>query len=247
MPSEHDLHHLIGRIYDAGCGEDDWTTVLLGFGKALDAPVVALQRPAEGSGGAIAVGTDPAHVRHYNSYYHRLLPTGPMLPRLPSGFVYVDRELVPDADYTRTEFYNDFLIPQDQHVSLSWLTQDRGGPSVISLWRPRGRPDWGPQDRLFLHQMGPHLARALEIERRLTASVTNRARRLQQSVAALSLRERDCLARLARGASTTAIAHYLDLPAATIDGHIEAAMRKLGVLTRAEAAAMAILLGLIGP
>ncbi|KGM34712.1 response regulator transcription factor, partial [Inquilinus limosus] len=59
-------------------------------------------------------------------------------------------------------------------------------------------------------------------------------------------RERDCLARIARGASSKEIARQLDLSIHTINEYIEAAMRKLEATSRSEAVAKALVLDLLG-
>lgn len=63
--------------------------------------------------------------------------------------------------------------------------------------------------------------------------------------ALLSPRQRDCLAWVRHGKSSTDIAELLGISAQTVEEHIEIACRKLGVRTRVQAAVEASLLGLI--
>jgi len=159
--------------------------------------------------------------------------------------------LVPDEDYVRTEFYTDFLAPQDQHASLTWVDhkrQPKAGslPAMISVWRPRRALQWEPPQLRLLNRLAPHLGQALEIERRLAANTARRtAIDLLQAGTDLTWRERDCLALIARGASSTDIARQLSLPAHAVNEHVDAAMRKLQATSRTEAVAMALVLGLL--
>ena len=253
MPDELQLLDLIGQIYDAAIGDEDWTRVLDGLSRLLGGHAAVLQRPhAPGQRvQALVSGIDASYVELYGARYHSLLPIGSWLPRMPGGSVFVDRMLLPDREYVRTEFYTDFLTPQDQHASLSWLARGRAGsratPALVSIWRSRRQPEWEPAQLRLLHRLAPHLEQALEIERRLSAGAARQvAASLTRGAATLTWRERDCLARIARGASSKEIARQLDLSIHTINEYIEAAMRKLEATSRSEAVAKALVLDLLG-
>jgi DNA-binding CsgD family transcriptional regulator len=62
-----------------------------------------------------------------------------------------------------------------------------------------------------------------------------------------SAREREVLALLAEGATDGQIAERLELSPATVQTHVRNAKAKLGARTRAQAVAMALQRGLIGP
>jgi len=64
---------------------------------------------------------------------------------------------------------------------------------------------------------------------------------------ALSPRERDCLALLARGLRNDRIAERLGIAPATVEMHLARARRKLGVRTREAAVARAVFAGLVSP
>lgn len=251
MPDEQ-LLDLIGQIYDAAIGDEDWAAVLDGLSDMLGGHAAVLQRPAapDQAVQTVVAGIDLAYVRLYGAHYHRILPIRPWLPRLSGGATFIDRMLVPDRDYVRTEFYADFLRPQDQHASLFWLGRGRPAagslPAVVSVWRSQRQPDWEPAQLRLLHRLGPHLEQALEIERRLgTGAARRSAIRLTRTGAELTWRERDCLARIARGASSKEIARQLDLSIHTVNEYVESAMRKLDAASRTEAVAKALVLDLL--
>jgi DNA-binding CsgD family transcriptional regulator len=77
------------------------------------------------------------------------------------------------------------------------------------------------------------------------ASEGDRVANLQPKRRTLTPRQRECLAWVRLGKSSTDIAGILGLSAPTVDGHIADACRKLGVRTRIQAVVDACLLGLI--
>jgi DNA-binding CsgD family transcriptional regulator len=252
MPDEQQVLGLIGQIYDAAAGDEDWAEALGGLSRMLDGRAAVLQRPAAADRPVqtAVAGIDHRFVGLYGAHYHRLLPIRHWLPRLPGGTAFIDRMLVPDEDYIRTEFYTDFLQPQDQHASVSWVSRGHREkdwlPAIVSIWRSRRDPDWEPVQLRLLQCLGPHLERALEIERRLEAAATHRlVRDLAHTAATLTLRERDCLAEIAQGASSKDIARRMALSPHAINGCVESAMRKLEAASRSEAVAKALVLGLI--
>jgi len=248
MPEPHaaiggrELTGLISQTYDAALGEDDWASVLgrlarlLGSDSAVTLHPTGTPMPADK---AIRIQSDPGYVPLYNTHYHQTWPILPMLPQLPA--VFVDRMLIPDPAFVRTEFYTDYARPQGRHSGLYWIDADRRGLGIhLSLWRSRYRPDWGDGEIRLLRHLGPHLGRALKIQDRLAAA---RARGAPPSP--LTPRERDCLAWVARGASSKQAARHLALSAYTVDEYVASAMRKLQATSRSEAVANALSLGLL--
>jgi DNA-binding CsgD family transcriptional regulator len=247
-PDETTLVHLVGQLYDAAVGQDDWTVVLRRLSGMLGGTAMVLHhfRTPLRDAATTAIHTDPGNIGLYHSHYHKTEPKLAIFPHLQAGAVFVDRMLMPEADLTRTEYYNDFLVPQDIHSSLNWIDFNRQGlPDVgLSMWRPRHWNDWGDRQVNALRQLGPHLGRALRVERRL-AGVADEDAAAARPRPALTPRERDCLACIGRGASNKEAARRLGLSVYTVNEYIATAMRKLGAASRTEAVAVALVRGLI--
>ena len=248
-PDEQDILGLIDLIYDAGIGNEDWPDVLRRLGDALGGEAVVLRRlaPATPGPATMATETDPDYVDRYQAHYHRLLPLLSLLPRLQPGATFAHSALIPDAEYRRSEFYNDFMRPQGKDHGLYWVDFARGSLSaMLSVWRPLRRPDWDDEQVRVLRAIGPHLGRALRIERGLADAGGPAAPEAHRPAAHLTPRERDCLGWIARGASSKEAARRLALSVYTVNEYVASAMRKLGAGRRAEAVAMALLCGAIG-
>ncbi|TSD85000.1 helix-turn-helix transcriptional regulator [Mycobacterium sp. KBS0706] len=250
---DHSVLGLIDQIYDAGIGNEDWFAVLRQLGAALGGESVVLRRisPAASCPATMATETDPDYVERYQAHYRQLLPLLPMLPMLEPGATFAHSALIPDAEYRRTEFYNDFMRPQGKDHGLYWVDFDRRDLSaMLSVWRPGRRADWDDDQVRMLRAIGPHLRRALRIERGLAAVGTSApAAALPPPPARrwpLTPRECDCLTWISRGASSKEAARRLSLSVYTVNEYVASAMRKLGAGSRAEAVAMALLSGAIG-
>jgi DNA-binding CsgD family transcriptional regulator len=141
-------------------------------------------------------------------------------------------------------------IGADDAVALRWMEPAAAGPRTeIVLFRREGRPGWGEAEAALLRYLGPHLSRALQIDRRFADRLGSHEVSPQNAppVASrrLSPREQDCLAWVARGASSKFAARQLGLSSHTVDEHVRSAMAKLGTTTRAEAVTRALSQGLL--
>jgi len=247
MPNERTLGDLIGRTYDAAVGDEDWTALLDAMTRAVggtSAVMRWLARPAET---AVTVNLDLAAHQAYDAYYHTIDPVWPKLFELPPGTAVDDCALVPEPALERTEIYNDLYRQNHLWFCLSWYTMDAAAqPVCLAIYRPRQRPIYTDDELRLLRAVAPHLGRAIQIEGRLSAAADRRkAVQPIPAVPDLSQRERDCLARIAQGASSKSIARQLALSAHTVNEYVASAMRKLQASSRSEAVATALALGLL--
>lgn len=232
------LDDLIGQTYDAAMGQEDWAAVLERLSGALGGDSSVVLQRAGGPDGAVRVRADPDYVPLFDSYYRDLCPILPMLGTLPSGSVFVDFMMIPEPVLLRTEYRTDYALPQDRFSSLYWTNGEcDGAGAYLTVWRSRRRPGWDGEHVRFLRLLGPHLSRALTIERRLRDA---RAIGPGAGPGPLSPRERNCLAEVARGRSSKQISRQLDLSPHTVDEYVASAMRKLGAASRTEAVALAL-------
>jgi DNA-binding CsgD family transcriptional regulator len=248
-PDELRILGLIDLVYEAGVGNEDWAVVLGHLAEMLGGEAVVLRRigAAASLPPTLATETDPDYVQRYQAHYHQLLPILPLLPRLTAGSVFANSMLIPEPEYRRTEFYNDFMRPQGKDHGLYWVDFDQHDlTAMLSLWRPRRRSDWDEAQVRVLRAVGPHLGRALRIERSLVVPPAPIAAAPSRPQTVLTPREQDCLGWIARGASSKEAARQLSLSAYTVNEYVASAMRKLGASSRTEAVATAMARGVIG-
>ena len=241
MSDDSVLGDVSGQIYDAALRQEDWAVALESVAEVLggDSSIV-LERAGKSDqrDNAVRVRADPAYAPLY-AQYRSFSPFVSILPRLPSGSVFIDFMLVPESTLLHNQYRADYALPQGRYSSLVWTNIDqRGAMAFLSVWRSRRRPGWDAGGIRLLRHLGPHLSRALALEQRLVAGGAT------GGPDPLSRRERDCLACIARGASSKLAARQLDLSAHTVSKYVESAMRKLGASNRSEAVVKALGRGL---
>jgi DNA-binding CsgD family transcriptional regulator len=243
MADDHAIHRLIGNAYDAALGASNWSGVLGSLSGLIGGSASAVLHwslaPATPDA-AVRLGVDPAFAASYNAYYAAIEPVKPRVRVASHGSVFTDTMIIPESSLLQTEFYADFIRPQGHRSGLYWIDCDRGGIAAhLSFWRPWRHP-WEDREMRLLQHVGPHLGRALELGRRLSGSAGPGL-----ETEPLSERERDCLACVARGASSKQAARQLGLSMNTVNFYMASARRKLRVKSRSQAVAVALRLGLL--
>jgi DNA-binding CsgD family transcriptional regulator len=130
--------------------------------------------------------------------------------------------------------------------TLVWTDVDATGVTTeIVITRSCAAPPWSEADIALLTYLGPHIGRALRLDRRLAAEARDGPPALPTATSLLSEREKDCLVWIARGATSKLAARQLSVSSHTVDEHVRSAIAKLGVTNRTAAAAVAVAHGLI--
>lgn len=116
-----------------------------------------------------AFGHQPEFINSFANYYAELNPiTGSMLAQMPVGRVMFASDLIEADAMMRTEFYNDWMVPQEASAHHCGVVFERGedGFSVMTV-SPKSRDFEDNRDKYAaqLSQLVPHLARAAQIAR----------------------------------------------------------------------------------
>ncbi len=155
-------------IYDAGLDFERWPAVLEQLADILGASMTCLVRHdvATSDGAMIAIRTDPETSREYADYYAKLNVFAQHAGKRPAATCMTDRAVLPKEKLFRSEFYTDFLRPQDVHSILSVFLL-RNGATRVALGRPHRAGDWEQAEIDCLNLFAPHLHRAAEMNVRL--------------------------------------------------------------------------------
>jgi DNA-binding CsgD family transcriptional regulator len=169
MISQSRYAALIASIYEAATDFGQWPEALRLIARAYDAPAVVFA----GFGRRtcdfwhMAPDVDPVQMERYTSHFHRINPLRRIAVSAAPGTVLTDAMMIPRREFERTEFFNDFLVPQafgsmlgaTVHADGDWRSH-----IVVQRWREFDAADIALQRRL-----APHLLRAAQLNCRLAA------------------------------------------------------------------------------
>ncbi|MSO75673.1 MAG: hypothetical protein EXQ87_02000 [Alphaproteobacteria bacterium] len=169
------MSDLIGRIYDAATGAGGpWDSVLSEIACSVGAETVLLQviDPARSQSEVIAnLAMSEAALAAYARYYVQRDLWVTEAADMPLGRVLLSHTYVSEADWERSEFFNDFVIPfmgePIFHCAGFQLALDDGTLVTFGAHRTRSVGRYGADEEAKLNLIMPHLHRALNLRARL--------------------------------------------------------------------------------
>jgi DNA-binding CsgD family transcriptional regulator len=173
-PVAADVTELVALAYEAGAEPQRWPLFLERIGNIIGDRTCTLQiqdlRRAQGSL-AFSFRVDPAYIQAYESHFAAINPwTRHGADAMQTGRVIASEMALPRRELVRTEFYADFLRPQDVVRSLVGVIERTGDVAAfLSFQRSARGGDWTPDELSLLNRLMPHLQRALSVHRRLGA------------------------------------------------------------------------------
>jgi DNA-binding CsgD family transcriptional regulator len=181
MYSERALLELVGSIYAAASDASHWPFFLEQLAGTLKSKSTTLfvqdLRDQHGSAN-YNFNVDPAYNKAYSDHF---APKNVYLIRgkhlLKPGGVFRSEQLCPDSEAMGSEFYNDWIQPQDQRYGLlGVLFQERQVTSMLGVIRGRRSSAFSDTDLRLVRALVPHLQRGLQLQHRLrTLEVEHRA------------------------------------------------------------------------
>jgi DNA-binding CsgD family transcriptional regulator len=109
-------------------------------------------------------GISDKSMRLFRQYYHQLDPFKMALKKhTPPPQVITFEELIPCTKLVKTEYYTDFLKPQNIHNQLAiYFMSGAQFLGVTALFRPKDSPDFSVADRAKAKLIAPIVTAALE-------------------------------------------------------------------------------------
>jgi DNA-binding CsgD family transcriptional regulator/PAS domain-containing protein len=167
----------IDRIYRAAAAPERWPAFLGPLSQELRARTIHLsfRLPCDGDRGVLlSLGMDERFEDAYRSHFHILDPWRPLLGMEEEGDVRRLEEFVPGSKLARTEFYNDWMRPQDIFHGFAAFLLHKSGPkelvSSLAGFREKSSGPFQEEDLARIRLLVPHLQRALAIHRRIQAA-----------------------------------------------------------------------------
>lgn len=165
---------LIDRVYAAADDPALWPAYLEEVSGMLRSKMTVLmyqdtQNLSATVGAAVRI--DPDAVRLYQDYYaaRNIFLTGAQA-RLPSGTMMCESDISERA-FLRSEYFGDYLDPQDvRYIAGLVVVNEQGVLSILSTMRSRAAGPFEDSDFALLRTLCPHLQRAWQLHRRLSAA-----------------------------------------------------------------------------
>jgi DNA-binding CsgD family transcriptional regulator len=165
-------------LYNAAVEPDLWAPVMERFADMIGGTSAWLSRlsVADGTGSGVLARLDPAYSAIYLKHYAGVNPfsTTPDPRGFMSGWkpmITTDDQWVPKADLVASEYYNDFLVPQEIHsMAMVRLAAHDLDVCAITVHRPEKAGAFQRAELDLAERLHPHLIRAFNLTEKLTAA-----------------------------------------------------------------------------
>lgn len=134
MLIDRTAHLLIEAIHRAALDPTYWQDVATELDRAVGCGGVAFHAIDEAAGMSVPIGVvgfDPSFLDSYVAYYGSVSPWPEIFPSLPRGKARHSFCDIAEEDYVRTEFYQDWMRPQEDRVASVGIRTTGTGPRSI--------------------------------------------------------------------------------------------------------------------
>jgi DNA-binding CsgD family transcriptional regulator len=170
MVTETEYAGFLDLLYGAPVEPGDWKTVITRFADMIGGEKAWMPDldMINGGGGGVIARIDPKapeiYVQHFAS-------RNPFIRRYATGAwpltVMTDEDSFPKEEFVRTEYYNDFLRPQDIHSCVVVRLARRNGlQSTLNVARAKSKGQFTGAEVEIARHLHPHVIRAFNLSRR---------------------------------------------------------------------------------
>jgi hypothetical protein len=156
---------VISRIYSAALEPSQWQSTVVALTAWIGGEIGCVQVRCLGPQPRVCLvhcGIDSGVEQAYQQYYQHIDPHLARVAQLPRGRTVLSREVVDDAEFFSSEFYNDFFRPQGI-CDLQGAMLIRNSSHVVTFATESSlRERYDDQTRARMDAIVPHLTRALE-------------------------------------------------------------------------------------
>lgn len=164
------IEEIVGDIYDCAANPEHWPATL---GKIRDSADLAYVMIGHMESSPSDPSIQFANLRHSEwdpEWIQRLLPRIPTIPHFERLFQqgidapWIQMEHIPEAEFQKSDFYQNWVKPQKLRDGLNTLFIDRKVVrGVMVMTRYDGKPLLGDDERRIANFLSPHIRRAIAI------------------------------------------------------------------------------------
>jgi DNA-binding CsgD family transcriptional regulator/PAS domain-containing protein len=169
---------LVALVSDAALDPAAWPTALNALADTTGAHIAALgsHDPRTNARANIAPRLDPEYLRLYNDHWAERNPFRQIWHLNPGLGVITPEMMMPREDYTRTPFFQEWVVPQHIEAAIATKTLlDDGVATVLRLWRPWSVGDFRRHEIDLFSALIPHIRRAIQLQHRMAVLEMQRA------------------------------------------------------------------------
>lgn len=154
---------LVAQLYDAALDAQRWSDAVASLTAWLGGAIGCLQvrrlSPSLGVS-TVTTGIDPVFYQSYLDYYHKVDPHLARVGQLRVGCTHLSREVLPDDELFRTQYFNEYIRPQGlADLQGTALIREPTRIVTFATFSPY-RHRFDAQSRARLDALVPHLMRA---------------------------------------------------------------------------------------
>lgn len=165
--------NLAGRVYEAALDEQEWPSFLEAFAQAVSgcsAMLRSVDLQTKSAGFVASAGYDPAWKAAYCDHFVKLDYLTPTLNQFGLCEVKTSDEIVSLSRQRKTEFFNDYSVPQDKvHGMGVNLLREDGHTLTFSAQRGKRAGAFGERETMLMNALAPHVTRAVQMRRRISS------------------------------------------------------------------------------
>jgi DNA-binding CsgD family transcriptional regulator len=164
------------RLFSAAIGHGSWENFLETLTDATGGVCTHIIGFDEQAGLALDMaghGYDPDYISTYRAHYNKINAWAPGFMQKPVGVVVDSEDMYPSHALKRTEFYNDWLRPQEDIIHGGGAAIFRDETRMVALGGNIRERDCEALKAPWLRMVGyliPHLRQAFDISRALTGA-----------------------------------------------------------------------------
>ncbi|MBK4217719.1 hypothetical protein JJJ17_17440 [Paracoccus caeni] len=180
MEREGLFDDLVAVLHRAALDPAGWQDFSDNLELAFGGSKISLHGVDAGTGSIFLSATSgfaPEFFRPYADYYHSINPFMQASVAIPHGMARVSPQDLPDEFLIQTEFYNDWLRPQEDLFSAVALKSRPAGSRSLVLAmniRRRDRASFEPELVNLLNRLEPHISHAFHVGE-VVAALSHRA------------------------------------------------------------------------
>lgn len=164
---------LVSKVYDAALDEKKWPLFLDGFAHAVggcSSMLRSVDLQTHKAGFVASVGYDSAWQAAYCNHFVNLDYLTPALNQFKLGEAKSGEQVFSLSEQRKSEYFNDYLIPQDKpHVMGSLLIRDGSHTLMFAAQRGKRAGAFGEKHARLMSVLAPHVARAVQVHHKLSA------------------------------------------------------------------------------